>query len=130
MDLLFQNEALPKKIKYRARRKSKSKVIKKRRSSRIKCENELVCNYGTFPIKTPMLIDDYDFKFKGNFIEHLDRIYKNIFEKNPPNQIQSAPDKNPKTFLRDIMTAYLVSNIFQSRNQNKLIHIINKIMKI
>jgi hypothetical protein len=90
----------------------------------------LICNYGTFPIKTPMLIDDYPLKPKGNFLETLRKINENILFLNKPNIIPGGvPEKNPKNFLRDIMTAYMVSNIFTSRNQNKLIHIINTIMK-
>jgi hypothetical protein len=98
--------------------------------NKIGCGDKYVCNYGTFPIKEPMLVDDYKLKFKGYFVKNLEKIYENIAEKNPSVQLQETTEqKDQKTFLRDIMTAYVVSNIFKTRNQNKLIHIINTIMK-
>lgn len=77
-----------------------------------------------------MLVDNYDFKFKAKFLSNLKELFYNVVDKNPQNLLEGgAPEKNPKNFLRDIMTAYMVSNIFKTRNQNKLIHIINTIMK-
>ena len=112
------------------RKKYSAKSRKPKKSPRKPCGEKLICDYGTFPIKQPMLIDDFEFKFKGDFIKNLEGLFYNVNLKNPSNEILSAQDKNPKNFIRDIMTGYMVSNIFKTRNQNKLIHIINTIMKI
>ena len=107
-----------KQIKYRSRVKSKS------------CDSEnLICNYGTVPMKEPLLVDNFSFQCRGKFIENLEKIFYNVVDKNPSNLLMGNKDKNAKNFLRDIMTSYMVSNIFKTRNQNKLIHIINTIMK-
>lgn len=101
----------------------------KRVSKKIKCREDIICNYGTFPIKEPMSVDDYSFDFVPNFLGNLEKIYFNIVDKNKKTKLVDSANKNDKNFLRDIMTAYVVSNIFKIQNQNKLIHIINKIMK-
>jgi hypothetical protein len=111
-------------------RRGQERTRKDSEEDEIGCGDKYVCNYGTFPIKDPMLVDDYKLKFKGYFVKNLEKIYQNIAERNPSFQLQETTEqKDAKNFLRDIMTAYVVSNIFKTRNQNKLIHIINTIMK-
>lgn len=113
---------------YRPRRPKKIRAYRAYQSQ-LGCGENYVCSYGTFPIKEPMLVDDFKLKFKGYFVKNLEKIYSNISEKNPSIPLQETASKDEKNFLRDIMTAYVVSNIFKTRNQNKLIHIINTIMK-
>jgi hypothetical protein len=104
---------------------------KKKSSNKVSCSTDLVCSYGTFPIKEPMLIDNFDLKLKSNFLKNIEKVYYNVINKNPSSVIQGGSDKkNPKNFMRDTLTAYVVSNIFtKGDNQYKLIHIINTIIK-
>jgi hypothetical protein len=85
-----------------------------------------LCDYGV----KDMDIDDYKFKTKGNLLENITKLYKRIMNPNSNKlKISDASSVSPKLFIRDILTEYTVNNIFKIDTQNKLIHIMNKIMK-
>jgi hypothetical protein len=88
-----------------------------------------VCNYGTYPINNPMNIDDYDFDFQKSFLDKLVDLNEHIQNDGEKLIIENIQATSPKIFMRDILTQYTVKNIFDSHTQNKLIHIINKIMR-
>lgn len=89
---------------------------------------ESVCNYGIFPVNYPMNVDDYKFEFKNKFLDKLSKLYDKIREDGDKFIIEDSHKISPKLFLRDILTEYMVKNIFDNKTQNNLIHIINKIM--
>jgi hypothetical protein len=102
---------------------------KKKKPSKNKAEDiQTVCNYGVYPVNAPMNIDDYKFKFQKGFLDKLATLYEKVKKEGAKIRIEDAHEMSPKLFLRDILTDYTVKNIFRIESQNKLIHIINKIM--
>jgi len=91
-------------------------------------EFESICNYGIYPINLPMDVDDYKFKTKPGFLNHLSELYEDIKKQGDKFLIEDVQKVSPKLFLRDILTNYVVENIFQNETQNDLIHIINRVM--
>jgi hypothetical protein len=105
-------------------------ISPKRRMS--KKQFKTLCDYNTLPVKTPLNIDDFEFKFKPGFLDKLARLYDKVKKDGSIYQIANSTATgvvSPKLFLRDILTEYTVKNIFDKHTQNLLIHIINKIMK-
>jgi len=90
-----------------------------------------VCEYGIYPENQPMNIDDFKFDLRGKFLERLNKLYYDISEQGKKISIKTTKDKepSPKLFIRDILTEYTVKNIFDIQTQNKLLHIINTIIK-
>ena len=88
-----------------------------------------VCDYGTYPVNDSMNIDDYDFKFQSGFMDKLIELYEHIETDGKKISIEDVQPISPKIFIRDILTQYTIKNIFDLNTQNKLIHIINKIMR-
>jgi hypothetical protein len=85
-----------------------------------------LCDYGV----KDMNVDDYKFKTKTDFLENITKIYTRIMNyESDKLKIYGTSSVSPKLFIRDILTEYTVNNIFKTNTQNKLIHIINKIMK-
>ena len=96
-------------------------------------DKKTLCSYSAFDYDQPILIDDYKFKWKSGFIDNLSNMYDHINNENVKLKIENIYTQSPKLFLRDILTAYTVKNIFTTTEKiptgNKLIHIMNKIMK-
>jgi hypothetical protein len=92
-------------------------------------KNVTMCNYGTYPVNDPMNIDDYEFDFKTGFLDDLIQLSDHIETDGKILGIKDVQSISPKLFIRDILTQYTVQNIFDIDTQNKLIHIINKIMR-
>jgi hypothetical protein len=89
-----------------------------------------VCEYGLYPVNHPMNIDDFKFDLRGNFLKRLSKLYYDISQQGKKISIEKSKDKlSPKLFIRDVLTEYTVRNIFDIKTQNKLIHIINTIIK-
>lgn len=88
-----------------------------------------VCDYGTYPVNDSMNIDDYDLKFQSGFMDKLIELYEHIETDGKKISIEDVQPISPKIFIRDILTQYTIKNIFDLNTQNKLIHIINKIMR-
>lgn len=85
-----------------------------------------LCDYGV----KDMDVDDYKFKTKSGFLENITKLYTRIMDSEANKlKISGTSSVSPKLFIRDILTEYTVNNIFKTNTQNKLIHIINKIMK-
>lgn len=104
-------------------------VEEKKKPTKNKKENiETVCNYGVYPVNFPMNVDDYKFKFQKGFLDKLANLYETVKKQGTKIRIEDVHEMSPKLFLRDILTDYTVKNIFRIESQNKLIHIINKIM--
>jgi hypothetical protein len=88
-----------------------------------------LCSYNTNEID----IDKYEFVFKNNFLDNIDDIRENINDEENITLIEKKrkdSEVNPRGFMRDILTKYIVNNIFNNKKENDIIHIINKIMKI
>jgi len=75
-----------------------------------------------------MDVDSYKFKLKSGFLDNLSKLYEDIKSQGDKFTIEDVQKVSPKLFLRDILTNYVVQNIFQNKTQNDLIHIINRIM--
>ena len=75
---------------------------------------ESICDYGFYPINEPMNVDDYKFKFKSGFLTRLSKLYDHIRKDGKKFQIEDEQKISPKLFLRDILTEYVVKNIFQN----------------
>lgn len=88
-----------------------------------------ICDYGTYPVNEPMNIDDYDFQFQNGFLDDLIKLNDHIEKDGEKLSIEDVQPISPKIFIRDILTQYTIKNIFDLNTQNKLIHIINKIMR-
>ena len=93
-----------------------------------KVDFDTICNYGLYPINSPMDVDSYKFKLKSGFLDNLSKLYEDIKSQGDKFTIEDVQKVSPKLFLRDILTNYVVQNIFQNKTQNDLIHIINRIM--
>lgn len=96
------------------------------KKSKLKKLDDTICNYGTKIVD----IDDYDFKIRRDIPLKtlLSNLNKSISE-GEQFIIKKSEVLVPKLFMRDILTKYVVQNIFENKAENKLIHIINKIMK-
>lgn len=109
---------------YRSPGQRKVPKIKKRLSPR---KYKTICDYGT----KYMNVDDYDFSFRDDYTikEMLSYLNSKVNLKSgiPINSQLAA--ESPKLFMRDILTKYVVKNIFGANTESNLIHIINKIMK-
>jgi len=116
---LDDNEIKEKRRSYSPRKK-KNNLDKKK-----KC-GENICDYGQ---KENMDIDKYNMEVSNSSYEkNLMKIFDNI-RKGSTYTIDNSLITSPKLFIRDILTKYVVKNIFNNRKDKVLIHIINKIMK-
>jgi hypothetical protein len=91
--------------------------------SESKSKSDSICEYRIFD---RMNVDDYNFTAN---LSNLKKMFNNITRSNRVLKIDDVTQLSPKLFIRDILTEYTVSNIFKIDSQNKLIHIMNKIMK-
>jgi hypothetical protein len=76
--------------------------------------------------------DQYKFILKTKIIKNIDTLYEIINDEEESILIEKKrkdTEVNPKGFLRDILTKYVVNNIFNNKKENDIIHIINIIMK-
>lgn len=85
-----------------------------------------MCDYGT----KNKDIDDYKFKVRKDvpLKKLLSQLDLSVSE-GDKLKIKKSELLVPKLFIRDILTKYVVQNIFENKSENKLIHIINSIMK-
>lgn len=97
----------------------------KKRLSPIKYKT--ICDYGN----KYMNVDDFDFKFRSDYTikEMLKYLDSKVNLKTGITINSQLASESPKLFMRDILTKYLVKNIFDANTESNLIHIINKIIK-
>lgn len=77
-------------------------------------------------------IDDYKLITRSKFLKNITYLHDVINDEENVVSIEKKrkdTEVNPKGFMRDILTKYVVNNIFNNKKENDIIHIINKIMK-
>jgi hypothetical protein len=111
---------------------------KKERKNKISVKQnqpfETLCSYSSLPYNEPLLVDEFKFIWRKDFLGNLAKLYDRIDSQGAKMRIEDVYEQSPKLFMRDILTEFTVKNIFKTTEDiptgNKLIHIINKIMKL
>jgi hypothetical protein len=92
-----------------------------------------VCAYSSRVYNDPMMIDDYEFNWRSDFLKNLSNLYDTVENQGLKMRFKNVYEQSPKLFIRDILTEFTVKNIFKTTDTiptgNRLIHIMNKIMK-